>query len=72
VRYLDRQGNEIEQVVQGLSAGTFQHECDHLQGKLFVDRVKDPSTFSTWKEWERHHKDAFVERVRALVARYGS
>ncbi len=72
VRAWDRHGNEVEQIVQGLSAGTFPPECDHLQGKLFVDRVTDPSTFSTWKEWERHHKDAFVERVRALVARYGS
>lgn len=72
VKYWDRHGNEVEQVVQGLSAGTFQHECDHLQGRLFVDRVTDPTTFSTWREWERHHKDAFVERVRALVARYGS
>jgi len=38
----------------------------------FVDRVTDPSTFSTWTEFERHHKAAFVERVQELVARVGS
>lgn len=72
VRAWDRYGAEIDRVVEGLSAGTFQHECDHLQGRLFVDRVVDPTTFCTWKEFERHHRDAFVERVRALVARFGS
>ena len=72
VRAWDRHGGVIDQVVEGLSAGTFQHECDHLQGKLFVDRVRDPTTFCTWKEFERHHRDAFVERVTALVARFGS
>lgn len=72
VRAWDRHGNEIDQVVQGLSAGTYQHECDHLDGKLFLDRVKDTRTLCSWKEFERHHKDAFVERVRALVARFGS
>lgn len=72
VRAWDRYGAEIDRVVEGLSAGTFQHECDHLQGRLFVNRVVDPTTFCTWKEFERHHRDAFVERVRALVARFGS
>ena len=71
VRAWDRQGNAIEQVVHGLKAGTYQHEVDHLDGKLFVDRA-DPATFSTWTEFERHHKAAFVESVQALVARVGS
>lgn len=72
VRAWDRQGNEIDRVVRGLTAGTYQHEVDHLYGKIFVDRVKDPTTFCTWKEFERHHQKAFAERARALVARYGS
>ena len=72
VRAWDRHGGTIDEVVQGLSAGTYQHECDHLLGKLFVDRVLDTTTLCTWKEFERYHRDAFVERVRALVARFGS
>ena len=67
----DRHGNEIDEVVHGLKAGTYQHEVDHLLGKLFVDRA-DPATFSTWTEFERHHRAAFVEEARALVARVGS
>jgi peptide deformylase len=67
----DRDGNEIDEVVHGLKAGTYQHEVDHLLGMIFVDRA-DPATFSTWAEFDRHHKAAFVEKARALVARVGS
>jgi peptide deformylase len=68
----DRTGRDLDFVVRGLSAGTFQHEVDHLQGKLFVDSVVDTRTLTSWKEFERNEQTAFVERVRALVARFGS
>ena len=63
VRYLDRDGTPREQEFEGLSAGTFQHEVDHLDGVLFLDRVKDPRTFMTWEEFDRHHRDAWLERI---------
>ena len=68
----DRHGNVIDDVVHGLKAGTYQHEVDHLDGKIFVDRVTDPSSFATWTEFDRHHKAQFVEQVQQLVARVGS
>ncbi len=71
VDYLDRVGVAHSVEVKGLTAGTYQHECDHLDGKVFVDRVTDPSTFSTWKNWERFHKAAFVARVTGIVQKYG-
>ncbi len=72
VRYLDRDGRPHEEIRSGLTAGTFQHEVDHLDGILFVDRMTDMSSLSTWAEFERHGKDEFVERIEALVARVGS
>lgn len=72
VQAWDRHGHEIDRVVRGITAGTFQHECDHLDGKLFVDRVTDPHTLCTWKEFTRQHEPAFRAQVEALVARYGS
>ena len=72
MRYLDRDGAEHEEVRRGLTAGTFQHEVDHLDGVLFLDRVRDPSTFSTWEQFDRHHRAAFEARARALVERVGS
>ena len=72
VRALDRRGRLVEREVRGLSAVTFQHEVDHLNGKLFVDRVEDPSTFSTWEQFERFQRDEFTARAARLVARFGS
>jgi peptide deformylase len=71
VRYLDRDGMEHEEVRKGLTAGTFQHEVDHLNGTLFVDRA-DPRTFATWEQFDRHQRDQFVERVTRLVDEVGS
>lgn len=71
VQALSREGRELDFVARGLSAGTFQHEVDHLDGVIFVDRVTDPKTLATWADFDRFHRDAFVERAKALVARYG-
>lgn len=71
VRAWDRHGEPIDRVVRGLTAGTYQHEVDHLHATLFVDRVTDPTTLTTWTDFERFHMAAFVERARALVERMG-
>ena len=71
VRFLDRDGEQRELEVSGLTAGTFQHEVDHLDGVLFVDRA-DPRTLMTWEQYERHHREAFQQNARAIVERYGS
>ena len=39
---------------------------------LFLDRVTDPTTFTTWAQFERYHRSAFVERITAFVDRVGS
>lgn len=72
VKALDRHGRRVEKEVKGLSAVTFQHEVDHLNGTLFVDRVQDPTTLTTWEQYERFGKDEFVRRASALVSRFGS
>jgi peptide deformylase len=72
VRYLDREGSEHDEIRRGLTAGTFQHEVDHLDGVLFLDRVPDPATFSTWEQFDEHHREAFEAHARAIVERVGS
>jgi len=67
----DREGGEQQREVRGLTAGTFQHEIDHLDGKLFVDRVTDTTSLCTWAEFERFHKQAFVDRMVPFIARMG-
>ncbi|MBM7559595.1 peptide deformylase [Marinitoga litoralis] len=39
VRYIDEEGNEIEEELHDYTARIFQHEYDHLEGILFVDKV---------------------------------
>jgi peptide deformylase len=39
VQAYDLSGNEIEGEVDGLLARVLQHETDHLDGKLFIDRL---------------------------------
>jgi peptide deformylase len=72
VRAWDREGREIDREVMGLTAGTYQHELDHLEGTLFVDRVFDTKSLCTWQEFERYHLADFAERARAIVSKYGS
>jgi peptide deformylase len=72
VRYLDRDGVEHDEVRRGLTAGTFQHEVDHLDGVLFLDRVRDPTTFTTWEQFDRHGRAEFEARAREIVERVGS
>lgn len=71
VKALDRHGNDIDTEIRGITAATYQHEVDHLDGLLFLDRVTDSRTLTTWESFERFHHDTFVERVEALVAKHG-
>jgi len=71
VRYLDRDGVEHDEIKRGLTAGTFQHEVDHLDGVLFVDRAH-PRTLSSWEHFDRHQRAEFEARAREIVARSGS
>ena len=72
VRWWDRDGVEHDEIKRGLTAGTFQHELDHLDGVLFLDRVVDTHTLTTWDQFERFHRDEFVARITEFVARVGS
>ena len=40
----DRRGKDVRVKGRGLLARALQHEIDHLDGILFMDRVEDPST----------------------------
>ncbi|HWQ99875.1 MAG TPA: peptide deformylase [Candidatus Methylomirabilis sp.] len=41
IRALDRHGRTVEFDVSGFPAVVFQHEIDHLNGVLFIDKVKE-------------------------------
>ena len=68
----DREGNSISTVVKGMTAATYQHEVDHLDGKLFLDRVEDATSLVTQENFQRYCMDKVAADVEALVKRYGS
>ncbi len=68
----DREGAPMEFDVRGYSAGTWQHELDHLDGILFPHRVTDPTTFCSWQVFTEFRQAAFAETVRELVAEWGA
>jgi peptide deformylase len=52
---LDRSGNECQREGTGLLARAFQHEMDHLEGTLFVDRLRGIK------------RDMIVRKIRKLT-----
>ena len=52
LRALDENGKEFERGAGGLLAQVIQHECDHLDGILFVDRAEE-----VWHKDELENKN---------------
>ena len=51
---LDRSGVRVDLVAKDFFARVIQHETDHLDGIVYVDRMRDLSTLSYMAEWQRH------------------
>ncbi|HSJ52801.1 MAG TPA: peptide deformylase [Anaerolineae bacterium] len=45
VQALDERGRPVRYKMQGYLARVFQHEIDHLDGVLYIDKLTDPSTY---------------------------
>ena len=57
VRYYDRNGNKIEKNLEGLMAIAFQHESDHLNGKLFIEKLSYLKRKKFEKSWKKKLKE---------------
>ena len=56
VRALGRDGEAFEMATEGLLAVCIQHECDHLDGKLFVDYLSGLKRQRIRKKLEKQHR----------------
>ena len=56
VNALDRNGEPFEMLCEGLLAVCIQHECDHLNGKLFVDYLSTLKRDRIKKKLEKQHR----------------
>ncbi len=52
VHALDRHGETITERAEGYEARIIQHEYDHLNGVVFLDRMRDLRSLAFSDEWE--------------------
>jgi peptide deformylase len=50
----DREANRIDLVAKDFFARVIQHETDHLNGIVYLDRMRDLRTLSHIAEWNKH------------------
>lgn len=65
-RFYDLAGHRHEVVAEGLMARIFQHEVDHLEGRLIIDRMT-PASRSAVQGRLRELEREFKTRKRATV-----
>ncbi len=53
VSYFARSGKQEEKTLEGFIARIFQHEFDHLEGNVFIDRLDMTKDIITEKEFRR-------------------
>ena len=70
IRALDERGRRVELHAEGLTAGTLQHELDHLDGLLFVDHVTDPTTLTTIANYQEFTASDFALEAAAINQAY--
>jgi len=56
VKYLNRDGEEVDMEAEGMLAVCIQHEVDHLDGKLFVDYLSEAKRQRIRKRLERDRR----------------
>lgn len=54
VEAFDRQGNKLDFITKDFHARVVQHEYDHLQGKVYLDRMPTFDTLAHLAEWQRY------------------
>ena len=57
VEAYNRTGEKIRIRAQGFFARIIQHECDHLAGKVFLDRMPELSTLTHLQEFLRYWQE---------------
>ena len=58
VRGLDRHGRKLRLRLYDWTARIFQHEIDHLNGELYIDKLTGPENIWTEEEFEKRQEAA--------------
>ena len=65
INYLDYNGKEKQEEVEGLFATCIQHEMDHLEGILFIDHLSKLKKNLIVKKLVKAKKQSSKERIVA-------
>lgn len=63
---LSRHGKKVSYQAEGWLARIFQHECDHLQGRLYVNSML-PKTFMTEKLYTKYWAEKSVAELKEFI-----
>jgi len=66
LRYLNYQGEPIEEEAEGLFAVCIQHEMDHLEGVLFIDHLSRLKRESALRKLKKARRDAEDDKQHRL------
>jgi peptide deformylase len=69
IRALDENGNQYEASASDLLGRCFQHEIDHLDGKLFIDYLSPLKRRAALSKWEKEKEEypGNIRKVRTEV-----
>ena len=70
VRAYTPQGEPFTLIAEGLTAGTLQHELDHLNGLLFIDRIDDSSTLCSTASYNQFIAADFAGEAMRINTHY--
>ena len=69
IDYFDREGKPQQTEVTGFTATVFQHECDHLQAKLYIDHIEDSRLLVFEDQFLEHDVDEQTQSLQEEVTR---
>ena len=72
IRAQDRRGKNIKLRLKGWTARIFQHEIDHLNGVLYIDKLTDRENFWTDEEYYQMRQEEFEESEEAEADEEGT
>ena len=70
IEALDEQGQPYRREATGLAARAIQHEIDHLDGVLFIDKLGPIRRKMILARWKKEHKDG--QYIKTVEPKAGS
>lgn len=69
VSYLNNKGEKIREKAEGLWARLFQHEIDHLNGIVYLDRMEDMKSIMTLQEFKKRIVSKKLKKLKKVKRR---